>query len=495
MVNAPGVRAVPSRRAFVSGPQSATVEDLTDRLGISASVAAKAMAAPTNRAYRSRRGAESSGEARCSTWPPASLSTTFETSTASPNTPPTTTSTKTNRSSRRWNGRPPKCSSPTSRTTRNCAGVIEGGDFSAWRIFLHPEQRKYVDHDFNGPFRLSGGAGTGKTVVAIHRARRLWRANPRRADHPHHLQRDPGTGLRNRPDGVGSQPADRRHTRRSGCSSAASTRWERDSRPRVAGRHRHRMFSCIPGATRLNSAPSGRHAGGGRGRPERRIGPRPPNWRRCRSLRAVRGRGPGESDHHARAVPKLPALAAEFGWAARSAPCRVKLVDAYRRQSQMDETISFPEVLAMAAEALRSRAARGGATPPTMSSSTRRKTCTPRTGRCCGRWPPTVPTTCSSPRTPISDLRKPIVLSRFGIKIVGKSRRLTLNYQHHSTESLPPSASSPEPTTPTSRTRREPPANTGPAQQRPGTGTHSLSESQAAELDTVAENQVMARRR
>ena len=51
--------------------------------------------------------------------------------------------------------------------------VIEGGDFGAWRVFLHPEQRKYVEKDFNGAFRLSGGAGTGKTVVLLHRARRL----------------------------------------------------------------------------------------------------------------------------------------------------------------------------------------------------------------------------------------------------------------------------------------------------------------------------------
>ncbi|SCG72932.1 UvrD/REP helicase N-terminal domain-containing protein [Micromonospora echinaurantiaca] len=56
--------------------------------------------------------------------------------------------------------------------------VIEEGDFGAWRIFLHPEQRRYVDRSYNGPFRLSGGAGTGKTVVLIHRARALARRNP-----------------------------------------------------------------------------------------------------------------------------------------------------------------------------------------------------------------------------------------------------------------------------------------------------------------------------
>lgn len=51
--------------------------------------------------------------------------------------------------------------------------VIEGGSVDAWRVFLHPEQRVYVDRDTGGPYRLSGGAGTGKTVVLLHRARRL----------------------------------------------------------------------------------------------------------------------------------------------------------------------------------------------------------------------------------------------------------------------------------------------------------------------------------
>ena len=56
--------------------------------------------------------------------------------------------------------------------------VIEGGDFGAWRVFLHPEQRKYAERSYSGPFRLSGGAGTGKTVVLLHRARMLARRSP-----------------------------------------------------------------------------------------------------------------------------------------------------------------------------------------------------------------------------------------------------------------------------------------------------------------------------
>lgn len=56
--------------------------------------------------------------------------------------------------------------------------VIEGGDFGAWRVFLHPEQRKYAERSYAGPFRLSGGAGTGKTVVLLHRASMLARRSP-----------------------------------------------------------------------------------------------------------------------------------------------------------------------------------------------------------------------------------------------------------------------------------------------------------------------------
>ena len=42
-----------------------------------------------------------------------------------------------------------------------------------WRVFLHPSQRRLVERHWNGPVRVLGGAGTGKTVVAMHRARWL----------------------------------------------------------------------------------------------------------------------------------------------------------------------------------------------------------------------------------------------------------------------------------------------------------------------------------
>lgn len=47
-----------------------------------------------------------------------------------------------------------------------------------WAIFLHPSQRDTVERNYNGPAKVGGSAGTGKTVVALHRAVRLARENP-----------------------------------------------------------------------------------------------------------------------------------------------------------------------------------------------------------------------------------------------------------------------------------------------------------------------------
>ncbi len=47
-----------------------------------------------------------------------------------------------------------------------------------WTVFLHPEQRQWVERAYSGPARISGSAGTGKTIVALHRAVHLARENP-----------------------------------------------------------------------------------------------------------------------------------------------------------------------------------------------------------------------------------------------------------------------------------------------------------------------------
>ena len=47
-----------------------------------------------------------------------------------------------------------------------------------WAVFLHPSQAALVERSYSGPARVSGSAGTGKTIVALHRATHLARANP-----------------------------------------------------------------------------------------------------------------------------------------------------------------------------------------------------------------------------------------------------------------------------------------------------------------------------
>lgn len=51
--------------------------------------------------------------------------------------------------------------------------------FEKWAVFLHPSQRALVERDFSGPVRVIGSAGTGKTVVALHRVARILRQDPK----------------------------------------------------------------------------------------------------------------------------------------------------------------------------------------------------------------------------------------------------------------------------------------------------------------------------
>src|SRR6202158_1161289 len=65
------------------------------------------------------------------------------------------------------------------RVMRNVEELERALDFpwEKWTVFLHPEQRQWVERDYAGPARVSGSAGTGKTIVALHRAVHLARTN------------------------------------------------------------------------------------------------------------------------------------------------------------------------------------------------------------------------------------------------------------------------------------------------------------------------------
>jgi superfamily I DNA/RNA helicase len=60
----------------------------------------------------------------------------------------------------------------TIRSDKDLTAILDA-PLEKWRVFLHPSQEKLVAKKFNGPAKVTGGAGTGKTVVAIHRARHL----------------------------------------------------------------------------------------------------------------------------------------------------------------------------------------------------------------------------------------------------------------------------------------------------------------------------------
>lgn len=50
--------------------------------------------------------------------------------------------------------------------------ILDNG-IDKWQLFLHPSQQKLVDADYKGTMKVSGGAGTGKTVAALHRLKHL----------------------------------------------------------------------------------------------------------------------------------------------------------------------------------------------------------------------------------------------------------------------------------------------------------------------------------
>lgn len=66
------------------------------------------------------------------------------------------------------------------RVMKNVDELERALDYSweKWTVFLHPAQRQWVEKDYIGPARVSGSAGTGKTIVALHRAVFLARNHP-----------------------------------------------------------------------------------------------------------------------------------------------------------------------------------------------------------------------------------------------------------------------------------------------------------------------------
>jgi len=71
----------------------------------------------------------------------------------------------------------------TIQSDKDLSAILDA-PLEKWRVFLHPSQEKLVEKKFNGPAKITGGAGTGKTVVAMHRAKHLAsRVFPEKHDH------------------------------------------------------------------------------------------------------------------------------------------------------------------------------------------------------------------------------------------------------------------------------------------------------------------------
>ncbi|MFC5751075.1 UvrD-helicase domain-containing protein [Actinomadura rugatobispora] len=64
---------------------------------------------------------------------------------------------------------------PATRVTTEDVALrpVLDGAFDRWKVFLHPTQRRLVGRDYSGATRVSGGPGTGKTIVALHRVKYL----------------------------------------------------------------------------------------------------------------------------------------------------------------------------------------------------------------------------------------------------------------------------------------------------------------------------------
>lgn len=61
---------------------------------------------------------------------------------------------------------------------KDLKAALETAAWDTWCVYLHPSQRAIAEKTYKGAYRVSGSAGTGKTVVALHHARYLIRANP-----------------------------------------------------------------------------------------------------------------------------------------------------------------------------------------------------------------------------------------------------------------------------------------------------------------------------
>ncbi len=119
-------------------------------------------------------------------------------------------------------------------TSRNWQRALDF-PWEKWTVFLHPEQRQLVERDYTGPARVSGSAGTGKTIVALHRAAHSGADEPRRAGLADDLLRHAGERAANQARDDCSATS---RALRSGSTSIRSTPSASGSTKRTSARRR-----------------------------------------------------------------------------------------------------------------------------------------------------------------------------------------------------------------------------------------------------------------
>ncbi|WCI09646.1 AAA family ATPase [Arthrobacter sp. OVS8] len=280
--------------------------------------------------------------------------------------------------------------------------IIEFGDFEAWRTFLHPEQRQYAEKNRNGSFRLSGGAGTGKTVVALHRAKVLADAKPptrvvlttytttlAESLATNMAKLDPALAMSTKLGQPGVCVA--------GIDSLAFQIWSA-----AAVDERSAALNLVFGNGDQQTSKRTDKDAWDFAADSVDHGLEPtlanPTFLEQEYLSVVLANGVTTKDEY------LKASRAGRG-TALNRPKRIavwRIVEAYRRSNRMEDKASYAEIAALAAAALNHRASNGDRALRITSLWTRRRTSTQGIGCCCGPWSPKAPTTCSLLRIPIS---------------------------------------------------------------------------------------------
>ena len=302
--------------------------------------------------------------------------------------------------------------------------VIESGDLKAWRTFLHPEQRRYVDATFSGPFRLSGGAGTGKTVVLIHRARALARRAPTARIVLTTFTTNLADALREGVTELDPSLAPAAHLGGPACSRPVWIRWPRPWFGRPAPRWGRRSRRCSAGPEQPSTRGLRRRGGETWSRPPRRRCP--PSIATDTFLSAEYGLV--VLPHRIRTAEEYLRVRRPGRGVALDRARRHQvwdLIQAYRVQSRLDGTLDYAEAAAVAAAHLETQGPlvdhvlvdEGQDLSPVHWQMLRALV---------------APGTDDLFLAEDSHQRiygAPVVLGRYGIRIVGRSRRLTLNYR------------------------------------------------------------------